>query len=103
MSSVVRPKRVRGVFLDKTESQLPRPEITVLMQFSTRQELQDPVTNVVTEQLVDSQTVTAISFDQGKTFKVGPHGDVDGDGDVDGRDRAKLVALAKAYAAITTP
>jgi hypothetical protein len=53
---------------------------------------------------VDSITVTAVSGDAGQSFSINTvPSDVDGDGDIDGADKAKLLALAKAYAAIVNP
>jgi hypothetical protein len=103
MSSLARAQTIRGVFLDKVEIRLPRPEIMVNMQFATKQERKDSETNVVTERLVESRQISALSSDNGNTFRVRPLSDIDGDGDIDEHDRAKLAALAKAYCAIVNP
>lgn len=57
-----------------------------------------------TETLVDSIYVVAVSADKGQTFTIRTNKkDVDGDGDIDRDDKAKLIALAKAYVAIINP
>ncbi|MGU3345228.1 MULTISPECIES: hypothetical protein [Pseudomonas] len=103
MTSIARPDSVRGVFLERVEITVPRSEILVEMRFSTKKAVTDPATGLVSEMLVDSKVVGAISSDKGKTFKIGGLKDVDGDGDIDRHDQAKLIALAKAYSAIINP
>ena len=104
MTSVYRSKNIRGVFLDRMVINGPQHEIMITMQLATKQERVDPVTNEKTESLADSKVVTAISRDRGKTFRMGPVGtDIDGDGDIDAKDTAKLAALAKAYNSILNP
>lgn len=104
MTSIERAKDIRGIFLDRTVIPGPRPEILIVMQLATKQERRDPVTNEVTETLVDSKTVAAISRNRGRTFNVAPvRSDIDGDGDIDSQDTAKLAALAKAYNDIVRP
>ena len=105
MTSVYRSKNIRGVFLDRMVISGPQQhEIMITMQLATKQERVDPVTNEKTESLADSKVVTAISRDRGKTFRMGPVGtDIDGDGDIDAKDTAKLAALAKAYNSILNP
>ncbi|MBX9408040.1 hypothetical protein K5E40_20385 [Pseudomonas baetica] len=100
MTSVLRPNSIKGIFLEKVEISLPRKEIMVIMNFATKQKQQDPETKLITEKLVDIKQIAAISRDNGKNFEVGPYGDMDGDGDIDRHDRAKLIALAKAYSGI---
>jgi hypothetical protein len=93
----------RGIFLNKIEIALPGPEIIFYIEFATRLQQIDPQTNVETVTLVDSKMITASSIDKGKTFRIGQHVDLDGDGDIDRHDRAKLIALVKAYNAIVNP
>ena len=57
-----------------------------------------------TDALVDSVYVTAVSSDGGRSFSIkAVSSDVDGDGDIDSDDKAKLLALAKAYSSIVNP
>ncbi|MBK5526506.1 hypothetical protein JFT91_06335 [Pseudomonas sp. TH08] len=104
MTSVYRSRDIRGVFLDRMVINGPQHEIMITMQLATKQERVDPVTHEKTESLADSKVVTAISRDRGKTFRMGPvETDIDGDGDIDAKDTAKLAALAKAYNSILNP
>ena len=109
MTSIARGKNIRGIFLDRTvieglHANGSRSDILITMQLATKQEHRDPLTNEVTETLVDSRIVGAISRNRGRTFNVAPvASDIDGDGDIDSQDTAKLAALAKAYNSIIKP
>ena len=93
----------RGIFLQKLGPTIVDPnEVMVSMQFA----LKEPVyaeTGVSTDTLLDSTTFIASSNDGGKSFSLGNAKDVDGDGDIDADDKARLLALAKAYVNIVNP
>ncbi|MBR7200459.1 hypothetical protein [Pseudomonas sp. 14A] len=94
----------RGVFL-----QMMRPSITdsntiVSLQLARKELGWDAEQQLASEALVDFIYVVAVSADKGKTFTIRTNKkDVDGDGDIDSDDKAKLIALAKAYVAIINP
>jgi hypothetical protein len=80
------------------------PNTIVSMQLARKELGWNAEEELSTEALVDSIYVVAVSSDQGKSFNIRTDKkDVDGDGDIDSDDKAKLVALAKAYASIVNP
>ncbi|SEM64211.1 hypothetical protein SAMN04487857_103374 [Pseudomonas sp. ok272] len=95
----------RGIFLQLLSPSIVAPqEAQVSMQLARKELVWDAENQVQTETLVDSIFVTAVSSDAGKTFSIRTlNKDVDGDGDIDADDKAKLLALAKAYASIVNP
>lgn len=95
----------RGIFLQLLAPSLTNPrEAQVSMQLARKELGWDAVNEVQTEALVDSVYVTAVSSDGGQSFTIKTiNSDVDGDGDIDGDDKAKLLALAKAYSSIVNP
>lgn len=95
----------RGIFLQLLSPSIVDPqEAQVSMQLARKELGWDAENNVQTETLVDSIFVTAVSSDAGQTFSIRSlNKDVDGDGDIDAADKAKLLALAKAYASIVSP
>ncbi|MFJ4251495.1 hypothetical protein SAMN04488483_3971 [Pseudomonas helmanticensis] len=94
----------RGIFLQKLGPTPVDPdEVLVSMQFALKESGWDAENGVPTESLLDSRIIIASSYDAGKTFDVRNEKDVDGDGDIDADDKAKLLALAKAYVNIMNP
>ena len=95
----------RGIFLQLLAPSITNPrEAQVSMQLARKELGWDAVNEVQTEALVDSVLVTAVSSDGGQSFTIKTiNSDVDGDGDIDGDDKAKLLALAKAYSSIVNP
>jgi hypothetical protein len=94
----------RGIFLQKLGPTIVDPnEVLVSMQFALKQSGWDAENAMPTDALLDSRTIIASSRDGGKTFDVRNDKDVDGDGDIDADDKAKLLALAKAYVSIMNP
>ncbi|MDR8367908.1 MULTISPECIES: hypothetical protein [Pseudomonas] len=95
----------RGIFLQLLAPSITNPrEAQVSMQLARKELGWDAVNEVQTEALVDSVYVTAVSSDGGQSFTIKTiNSDVDGDGDIDGDDKAKLLALAKAYSSIVNP
>ncbi|CAN7180177.1 hypothetical protein LOY28_00410 [Pseudomonas sp. B21-017] len=95
----------RGIFLQLLAPSITNPrEAQVSMQLARKEPGWDAVNEVQTEALVDSIYVTAVSSDGGQSFTIKTiNSDVDGDGDIDGDDKAKLLALAKAYSSIVNP
>jgi hypothetical protein len=95
----------RGIFLQLLAPSITSPrEAQVSMQLARKELGWDAVNEVQTEALVDSVYVTAVSSDGGQSFTIKTiNSDVDGDGDIDGDDKAKLLALAKAYSSIVNP
>jgi hypothetical protein len=94
----------RGVFLQLMQPGPSEPNTLVSMQLARKELAWDAQTSSETETLVDSIMVTATSKDGGKTFTVGRlDQDVDRDGVIGEADKAKLAALAKAYASIINP
>lgn len=93
----------RGIFLQKLGPTVVDPdEVLVSMQFALKESVQDEE-GAITEKLLDTTTFIASSYDGGQSFSIGTTKDVDGDGDIDANDNAKLLALAKAYANIVSP
>lgn len=93
----------RGIFLQKLGPTVVDPdEVLVSMQFAVKESEQD-ADGAITEKLLDSTIFIASSTDGGQSFSIGNAKDVDGDGDIDNNDRARLLALAKAYANIVRP
>ncbi|ATE80379.1 MULTISPECIES: hypothetical protein [Pseudomonas] len=95
----------RGIFLQLLAPSITNPrEAQVSMQLARKELGWEAVNEVQTEALVDSVYVTAVSSDGGQSFTIKTiNSDVDGDGDIDGNDKAKLLALAKAYSSIVNP
>jgi len=94
----------RGIFLQLMQPGPSEPNTLVSMQLARKELGWDAEAGVQTEMLVDPIFVTATSRDGGHTFSIGRlEHDVDRDGEIGEQDRAKLVALAKAYASITNP
>lgn len=93
----------RGIFLQKLGPTIVDPdEVLVSMQFALKESLQDE-DGVSADTLLDSSIFIASSYDGGKSFSLGQARDVDGDGDIDHDDKAKMLALATAYATIVNP
>ncbi|MHC8364545.1 hypothetical protein ACYZT9_01325 [Pseudomonas sp. ZT5P21] len=95
----------RGIFLQLLAPSVTNPrEAQVAMQLARKVTGWDPVNQEPTEALVDSVYVTAISNDGGRSFSIKAiNSDVDGDGDIDSDDKAKLLALVNAYSSIVNP
>ena len=94
----------RGVFLQMMLPGPSEPNTVVSMQLARKELGWDAEEQLSTESLVDSIYVVAVSSDRGKSFTIRTDKkDVDGDGDIDSDDKAKLIALAKAYVAIINP
>lgn len=94
----------RGVFLQLMQPGPSEPNTLVSLQLARKELAWDAQTSTHSELLVDSIMVTATSKDGGKTFTVGRlNQDVDRDGVIGEEDKAKLAALAKAYASIINP
>ncbi|MBK5526504.1 hypothetical protein JFT91_06345 [Pseudomonas sp. TH08] len=94
----------RGVFLQMLLPSQSEPNTIVSMQLARKELGWNAEEELSTEALVDSTYVVAVSSDQGKSFTIRTDKkDVDGDGDIDSDDKAKLVALAKAYVSIVNP
>ncbi|RON05610.1 hypothetical protein BK659_21130 [Pseudomonas brassicacearum] len=94
----------RGIFLQLMKPGPSEPNTLVSMQLARKELGWDPENKMQTEALVDSIFMTAVSSDGGRSFTIGTlRKDVDGDGDIDADDKAKLLALAKAYANIVSP
>ncbi|MGH8389953.1 MAG: hypothetical protein ACRESJ_31510 [Pseudomonas sp.] len=94
----------RGIFLQLLQPGPSEPNTLVSIQLARKELSWDAENEQQVEALVDSVFYTAVSTDAGKSFNIqAVKKDVDGDGDIDADDKAKLVALAKAYASITSP
>ncbi|RON77471.1 hypothetical protein [Pseudomonas fluorescens] len=94
----------RGVFMQMMQPNASEPNTIISMQLARKELGWNAEQELPTETLVDSIYVTAVSSDRGKTFTVRTNKkDVDGDGDIDNDDKAKLIALAKAYVNIVNP
>lgn len=94
----------RGVFLQMMLPSQSEPNTIVSMQLARKELGWDAEEQLSTEALVDSVYVVAVSSDRGNSFTIRTDkADVDGDGDIYADDKAKLAALAKAYASIITP
>jgi hypothetical protein len=94
----------RGVFLQMLLPSQSEPNTIVSMQLARKELGWNAEEELSTEALVDSTYVVAVSSDHGKSFTIRTDKkDVDGDGDIDSDDKAKLVELAKAYVSIVNP
>lgn len=94
----------RGVFLQLMLPNASEPNTIVSMQLARKELGWNAEEELSTEGLVDSIYVVAVSSDRGKTFTIRNNKkDVDGDGNIDSDDKAKLIALAKAYVSIVNP
>lgn len=95
----------RGIFLQKLGPSIVDPnEVLVSMQFAFKEDGWNAEKAQPTQALLDSSIVIAASYDGGKSFRINKiDKDVDGDGNVDDNDKAKLLVLAKAYASIVNP
>ncbi|WLG62605.1 MULTISPECIES: hypothetical protein [Pseudomonas] len=94
----------RGVFLQMTRPSITDSNTIVSLQLARKELGWNAEQELSTETLVDSIYVVAVSADKGQTFTIRTNKkDVDGDGDIDRDDKAKLIALAKAYVAIINP
>ena len=94
----------RGVFLQLMLPSASEPNTIVSMQLARKELGWNAEEELSTEGLVDSIYVVAVSSDRGKNFTIRTNKkDVDGDGDIDNDDKAKLIALAKAYVSIVNP
>ena len=88
----------RGIFLQKLGPTMVDPnEVLVSMQFALKDSGEDG------DKLLDSIMYIASSYDGGRSFSISKAKDVDGDGDIDNEDKARMLALAKAYASIVNP
>lgn len=94
----------RGVFVQMMLPSASEPNTIVSMQLARKELGWNAEQELSTETLVDSIYVEAVSSDRGKSFTIRTNKkDVDGDGDIDNDDKAKLIALAKAYVSIVNP
>ncbi|MGE8177157.1 hypothetical protein [Pseudomonas fluorescens] len=95
----------RGIFLQLLAPTIVNPqEAQVSMQLARKELGWDAENEMQTETLVDSIFITAVSSDGGRSFNIKTvNKDVDGNGNIDTEDKAKLLALAKAYANIVNP
>lgn len=94
----------RGVFMQLMLPNASEPNTVVSMQLARKELGWNAEQELPTETLVDSIYVVAVSSDRGKTFTIRTNKkDVDGDGDIDNDDKAKLIALAKTYVSIVNP
>jgi hypothetical protein len=94
----------RGIFLQLMQPSPSEPNTLVSLQLARKELSWDAENNVQIENLVDSEFYTAVSTDRGNSFSIRSVGkDVDGDGSIGADDKAKLQALAKAYASIVNP
>lgn len=96
----------RGIFLQLMLPGPAEPNTLVRMQLARKEDIRDPETGMVllSDTLVDSVFVTAVSSDHGASFTIRTlNQDVNGDGNIDSEDKAKLLALAKAFASIVNP
>jgi len=94
----------RGIFLQLMQPSPSEPDTLVSLQLARKESSWDAENEQPVEKLVDSVFFTATSTDQGDSFSIRTVGkDVDGDGVIGASDKAKLQALAKAYASIVNP
>jgi hypothetical protein len=94
----------RGIFLQLMRPSPSEPNTLVSLQLARKELSWDAENQQQIETLVDSVFFTATSTDLGKSFRIGTvNKDVDRDGTTGAQDKAKLEALAKAYAAIINP
>ncbi|WP_130905139.1 MULTISPECIES: hypothetical protein [unclassified Pseudomonas] len=94
----------RGIFLQLMRPSPSEPNTLVSLQLARKELSWDAENQQQIETLVDSVFFTATSKDLGNSFSIGNvNKDVDRDGVIGAGDKAKLEALAKAYAAIINP
>jgi len=94
----------RGIFLQLMQPSPSEPNTLVSLQLARKELSWDADNELQVEKLVDSVFFTAVSSDLGDAFSIRTVGkDVDGDGVIGESDKAKLQALAKAYASIVNP
>ncbi|WP_448091336.1 hypothetical protein [Pseudomonas azerbaijanoccidentalis] len=94
----------RGIFLQLMQPGPSEPNTLVSLQLARKELSWDAENQQQVEALVDSVFFNAVSTDRGNSFSISGVGkDVDGDGDIDADDKAKLEALAKAFAVIVSP
>ena len=94
----------RGIFLQLMLPSPSEPNTLVSMQLSQKVEVWNAEKEAVIETLIDSIFVTAVSSDRGNSFSIKSVGkDVNDDGIIDAEDKARLIALAKAYVSIVNP
>jgi len=94
----------RGIFLQLLQPGPSEPNTLVSLQLARKELSWDAENETQVESLVDSEFYTAVSTDRGSSFSIRSVGkDVDGDGTIGATDKAKLQALAKAYASIVNP
>ncbi|MFS2201649.1 hypothetical protein [Pseudomonas sp. Pseusp3] len=94
----------RGIFLQLMQPSHSEPNTLVSLQLARKELSWDAENEAQIESLVDSEFYTAVSTDGGNSFSIKTVGkDVDEDGTIGAADKAKLQALAKAYASIVNP
>jgi hypothetical protein len=94
----------RGIFLQLMRPGPSEPNTVVSLQLARKELSWDAANQEQVEALVDSVFFTATSKDLGNSFRIATvDKDVDRDGIIGASDKAKLEALAKAYAAIINP
>ncbi|MFU2328297.1 hypothetical protein [Pseudomonas sp. NFX98] len=94
----------RGIFLQLMQPGPSEPNTVVSLQLARKEQSWDAQNEQQIEALVDSVFFTATSTDLGNSFSIRTvDKDVDGDRVIDADDKAKLQALAKAYASIVNP
>lgn len=94
----------RGIFLQLMRPNPSEPNTLVSLQLARKELSWDAENKMQIEELVDSTYYTAKSTDLGNSFSIETvSNDVDGDGTIGADDKAKLQALAKAYASIVNP
>ncbi|MGY2187186.1 hypothetical protein D3C81_272310 [compost metagenome] len=94
----------RGIFLQLMQPGPSEPNTVVSLQLARKEQSWDAQNEQQVEALVDSVFFTATSTDLGNSFSIRTvDKDVDGDRVIGADDKAKLQALAKAYASIVNP
>lgn len=96
----------RGIFLQLMQPSPSEPNALVSLQLARKELSWDAENERETYSLVDSVFFTATETirDNASVFEIKyVDRDIDGDRDIDAVDKAKLEALAKAYANIVNP